>query len=143
MKLKSFIFSLTVSLRNSLISSEEKIKGKWHLFEYYTEPGNELIHFAEQDLRSNERYMEIHFMPEGECAVKCNFELPVLTQKNENIEWQKRRNYISFFNPEIKKKEELFQFAVDKNTLKLLKKNKTGKIQFFGFFKKPTPSKQL
>lgn len=134
---------MSESVSNFLISPEKKIMGSWKLFEYYTEPDKELIHFAEQELRANDRFMEIHFMPEGECTINGNFELPELPQRKKSFEWEKRRNYISFSNPESNEPEVIFQFAVEKNILKLLKKNKAGKIQFFGFFKKPIPSKQI
>lgn len=112
-----------------------QIPGRWQLFEYYTEPENDLLHVKEEQLTKENQGWEIEFGTEGGVIQKIN--LPVQFLDGEvSYNWSIAKNYITLLHPSDFRQNEEFQFAIDKGILKLLKKSSTGKIELFGFFKR-------
>lgn len=113
----------------------KQIPGKWELVEYYIENENELQNYKGDQLKANSEYWHIEFTSENKFLHKCG--LPVLQiSKVGNGNWSISKNYITLTSSENSKNYIEFQFAIEKETLKLLKKDTLGKIEFFGFFKK-------
>lgn len=112
-----------------------QLPGKWQLFEYYSENSGELINIREDELKKQGTLWKIEFGNEGdffdETAGFYDF-----TEISGASEWILNKNYITFVYPKTGNKKREFQFAVEKDVLKLLKKDETGKIEFFGFFRK-------
>jgi hypothetical protein len=99
------------------------------------EPGKDLIHVKEEQIKNKNLYWEIEFAETEECIHKTNLDIP-LVSKIENGTWNRSKNYITIIHPENFRNNVEFQFAVEKETLKLLKKDTLGRIEFFGFFRK-------
>lgn len=112
-----------------------QIPGRWKLFEYYTEPENELLHVTEEQLTNENLGWEIEFDSEGKVLQKINLPVQFLN-KEVSYNWSITKNYITLLHPADFRQNEEFQFAIDKGILKLLKKNSTGKIELFGFFRR-------
>jgi hypothetical protein len=112
-----------------------EVPGRWQLFEYYTEPGNELVHVNEDQLKDENLAWEIEFGPGGKFSQKTNREIPFL-HAGDVYRWSIAKNYITLLHPSDFRQNEEFQFAIDRGILKLLKKSSTGKIELFGFFKR-------
>jgi hypothetical protein len=112
----------------------KQLPGKWQLFEYYIDSDNELLHIDETQLiASNEKWL----MEFAEDRVNHQSSLSVpLSAGIENGTWSLSKNFITFLHPVDFRKNLEFQFAIEKNRLKLLRKDGFGKIEFFGFFKK-------
>ena len=115
----------------------KKIPGKWVLFEFYTEPGKELIHKTKDELKSEEIFWEIEFNTDENYKHNTNLDIPVIS-KIQNGTWSRSRNFITLIHPDNFRNSVEFQFAVERENLKLLKKDAFGRIEFFGFFTKPT-----
>lgn len=108
------------------------IPGKWVMYEYYSEPHNELLHIEEELLKKENLYWEIVFEHKG--LFKQNSNIPVKFLGDEKVGcWSYSGNYLTIKSEGHK---EIFQFALVKGKLRLLKKDRTGRIVFFGFFKK-------
>ncbi len=113
----------------------KQIPGKWELVEYYIEKGNELHNIKEPQLKVNHEFWQIEFTDERE-FVHENY-LPVWQiSKVNNGNWSISKNFITLVSAENKVNNIEFQFAVEKDILKLLRKDALGRIEFFGFFKR-------
>ena len=137
MESKSFVSKVYAWLLSPEIfgSISKKIPGEWQLYEYYIDTEEELLNIKENRLRENQQSFEIEFFENGKYLREIN--LPVnLFQHFENGEWSVAKNFITFMHPENFRNNVEFQFAFEKENLKLLKKDGTGKIEFFGFFKR-------
>ncbi|HPF50523.1 MAG TPA: hypothetical protein PK335_03055 [Draconibacterium sp.] len=115
-------------------SITKKIPGNWLLFEYYYDLNEDLIHWKEEDIKKNSELLQIVFTADEQFSV--NEKLPLSVFKNlPEGKWSVSRNYITLIDPKNFRNNLEFQFAFEKENLKLLKKDKMGKIEFFGFFK--------
>lgn len=112
-----------------------KLPGKWILREYYTEPEKELIHMEEEQLKARHLFWEAEFTEDEKFFHKTNLAVPLLSDIS-NGTWGRSKNFITIIHPKDFRKNVEFQFAIDKEDLKLLKKDALGKIEFFGFFRK-------
>lgn len=129
------------SILNWLKSTEmfarpsKQIPGKWHLVEYYVETGDELRNIDETRLKAEKQFWNIDFTEKKNYSHQCN--LPVLLISGiKNGNWNISKNYITLSpTGEIIESVE-FQFAIEKEMLKILKKDNCGRIRFFGFFRK-------
>ena len=138
MKLKS-IFSIFIEWLKSpeVFGSKKKlIPGTWHLFEYYEDEGEELLHFDEDALKKDKVLFMLSFLENHEFTVAGNAPVKLLEETTEG-KWSVARNFITLINPKDFRNNIEFQFAFEKGNLKLLKKDALGKIEFFGFFHSP------
>ncbi len=142
MKTKTYLTAFTDWLKTTELFANpvKQLPGKWLLFEYYTEPEHELLHFSEEQLNQKKLFWEIEFNAEDKLIQKTNIRLPFSNETGVLI-WSKAKNYITLIYPGDFRKNVEFQFAVENGNLKLLKKNSLGKIEFFGFFRKQVQQK--
>lgn len=113
----------------------KQIPGKWQLFEYYVETGNDLQHINEARLKKEKEFWDIEFSAENKYY--HHFNLPVWQiSKIDNGNWSISKNFITLSSSENFRNNVEFQFAIEKEKLKLLKKDALGRIEFFGFFRK-------
>jgi hypothetical protein len=112
-----------------------QIPGKWQLVEYYVETENELRNIPEAQLKADSEFWNIEFTPEKNYSLNCNLPVSIISEiKNGN--WNISKNYITL-SPTGETIESVeFQFAIEKEMLKILKKDNSGRIGFFGFFKR-------
>jgi len=111
------------------------LPGKWVLYEYYSEPGKELIHIQEKQLLEEKQSWTIEFTTDRKFI--CNTNLPVLFISGmKSGKWQRSKNYLLLSDSLNPAQSFEFQFAVEQENLKLLKKDSSGKIEIFGFFRK-------
>jgi hypothetical protein len=138
MKIETFFSNLAgwLSTTEMFARASRQIPGKWHLYEYYSEPADELIHINENQLKKENQYWEIDFTQNDRLVQKTNIRLPFQNNTDELI-WGKSGLHIIFTDPSDSSEKIKFRFAVSKEGLKLLKKDSTGRIEFFGFFKRP------
>jgi hypothetical protein len=134
------IISLT-SVLNWLKSTEmfarpsRQIPGKWRLVEYYVETGNELRNITENQLKATSEFWNIEFTTEKNYSQNCNLPVSIISEvKNGN--WNTSKNYITLSPAGETMKSIEFQFAIEKEMLRILKKDHSGRIGFFGFFKR-------
>jgi hypothetical protein len=113
----------------------KQIPGKWELVEYYIEKGNELLNLKKDQLKANSELWNIEFTVENKFFHKCNLPVWQIT-KVTNGNWSISKNYITIMSSENEGNNIEFQFAVEKEKLKLLKKDALGRIEFFGFLNK-------
>ncbi len=111
----------------------KKIPGKWELFEYYIESGKELHNFKKTQLKENNEFWKIEFTNECEFIHENNLPVWQIT-KVKGGSWNISKNFIKLTSSENIMNYIEFQFAVEKETLKFLKKDALGRIEFFGFF---------
>ena len=111
----------------------KQVPGKWELFEYYIDEGNELLHFTEDQLKEEKASWNIEFKEDEHFLHKCNLPVSFITEIKDG-NWSTSKNYITFLSTKDFRDSVEFQFAIDKGKLKLLKKDAFGKIEFFGFF---------
>jgi len=121
-------------------SISKKIPGNWTLYEYYVDLEEDLIHLREADLKSNNELLHIQFEEDKQFSLNEQLPLPVF-KKLKLGQWSVHRNFITLIDPSDFRNNLEFQFAFQRNDLKLLKKDKTGKIEFFGFFRLPQTEK--
>lgn len=112
-----------------------KLPGKWKLQEYYFEPGEELVNVKENQMKAENLFWEIELREGNQYVHRTNLTLPFITQLTSG-HWSRSRNFITLIHPKDFRNNVEFQFAIEKETLKLLKKDPLGKIEFFGFFRK-------
>lgn len=112
----------------------KKIPGKWKLYEYYIEPEDQLLNFKEERISKENILFEIEFQENGNYIQNNNMNVPLIS-KIENGNWSTSKNFITLINPNDFRNNTEFQFAFEEGKLKLLKREITGKIEFFGFFK--------
>jgi len=134
--------SIITKINNLLQSTEmfarpsKKLPGKWQLYEYYIDDAKDLKHINSEQLKYEKQNWDIEFIAEGEKFIH-NSNLPVsLISLIENSSWSVSKNFITLNHPQNFTQNVEFQFAFEKGNLKLLKKDNSGKIEFFGFFKK-------
>ena len=136
--MKSKIFSEILSWLKStemFARPSKQIPGKWQLFEYYVERGNDLQNINEARLKEEKELWDIEFTVDNKYYHQCN--LPVWQiSKIKNGNWNISKNFITLSSSENERNSVEFQFAIEKETLKLLKKDALGRIEFFGFFRK-------
>jgi lipoprotein NlpI len=131
--------NLLNSILNWLKSTEmfarpsKQIPGKWELFEYYIESGNELHNLKKTQLKENNEFWKIEFTNECEFIHENNLPVWQISKVN-NGNWNISKNFITLSSSENIMNYIEFQFALEKETLKLLKKDALGRIEFFGFF---------
>lgn len=112
----------------------KKILGEWSLYEYFVEDKVQLTHLKSADLEANKEAFTIQFAEE---KFELQVHVPVsLLQNIKNGKWSVAKNFVTFINDDNFRDNVAFQFAFEKGNLKLLKKDATGKIEFFGFFKR-------
>lgn len=137
MKKKTFFSAIVQWLQSTEMFAQpsKQIPGRWQLYEYYTEPADGLVNVKEEQLERENKFWELEFSGEGNFSHKKNIPLQVLAGK-DSWEWSLSRNFIIFIHPHDFRKNETFQFAIEKGDLKLLKKDVSGRIELFGFFRK-------
>jgi hypothetical protein len=137
MRLQTIFTSVTRWLKTSEMFARpsKQLPGKWRLFEYYTEKSGELVNFKENQLKQKDIFWEIEFGENGIFKQQTNSQSEFLENTGVS-KWSLSKNYITFLHPADFRKNEEFQFAVEKGNLRLLKKDFTGKIELFGFFRK-------
>lgn len=113
----------------------KQLPGKWQLFEYYRDLEDGLDHIKEERLKLAGENWTIEFFEDEKLVHQKKMSVPLIA-KIENGSWSLSKNYITFLHLSEFRNHVEFQFAVEKNILKLLKKDNCGKIEFFGFFKK-------
>lgn len=112
----------------------KRFPGEWNLYEYYVDVKDELIHLEKNELDSAGQACMLKFSEEG--LFNCQSNIPIsLFQSLEKGDWSRARNYITLMDPKEFRNNVEFQFAFEKGNLKLLKRDPSGKIAFFGFFK--------
>lgn len=138
MKLKSTISQFVDWLKSPEVFGNRKklIPGKWQLFEYYVDEGEDLLHFDENALEQNKVLFVLSFLDNHEFKMAGNAPVKLLEGTTEG-KWSVARNFITLINPKDFRSNIEFQFAFEKGNLKLLKKDAMGKIEFFGFFHLP------
>ncbi len=115
-------------------SITKKIPGEWQLFEYYYDLKEDLIHFEEKDIKANNESLRISFTDTETFSVEDDFALSIFKNLKTG-KWSVHRNFITLLDAADFRNNLEFQFAFEKENLKLLKKDKIGKIEFFGFFR--------
>lgn len=113
----------------------KQIIGRWQLFEYYFDSEEALQHITEDDLKSGHESWLIEFSEDEKYFQKTRLGISLISELKDGS-WSISKNFITLIHPENFRNNIEFQFAIDKGTLKLLNKNLSGKIEFFGFFKK-------
>ena len=113
----------------------KQIPGKWQLVEYYIENGDELRNINEAQLKEENGVWDIEFTVEKKFYHQCNLPVWQIT-KIKNGNWDISKNFITLTSSENIRNNIEFQFAIEKQKLKLLKKDALGRIEFFGFFNK-------
>jgi len=136
-RFRQWIESADIYLRPS-----QKIIGRWLLFEYYTEPADELINVKEGKLIQNKLFCEIEFHSPGLLNQSSNLEVNFL-EDVELYNWRLSGNFLILSYPRDTSKNEKLQYSLQKNCLKLLKKDINGKIIFFGFFRKQMEDNEI
>lgn len=113
---------------------KEHLTGKWDMYEYFTEVEGELMHIQEKDLKDKKHQFFLELIPDTFKA-SCSLPEHILDIKKEG-QWEASRQYITFgLDAPSDQGKSTYQFAIDKGFLKLLKKDSSGKIIFFGFFR--------
>lgn len=115
----------------------KKLPGKWVLFEFYHEPDKQLIHKTKDQLKKEKIVWEIEFDAQENYIHNTNLDIPLVSKISSGT-WSRSRNFITLIHPVNFRDNVEFQFAIEKENLKLLKKDALGKIEFFGFFRKET-----
>jgi hypothetical protein len=136
--MKSKIFSEILSWLKStemFARPSKQIPGKWQLFEYYVEKGNDLQNINEARLKEEKELWDIEFTVENKYYHQCNLQVWQIS-KIKNGNWSISKNFITLSSSENERNSVEFQFAIEKEKLKLLKKDALGRIEFFGFFRK-------
>lgn len=123
-------------------SIKKKIPGEWVLYEYYFDEKEKLIHQTEAELKVSGESLQIQFHAEESFRTTSKLALRVFDRLKEG-NWSVHRNYITLLDSKDFRNNLEFQFAFEKENLKLLKKDKMGKIEFFGFFRSANPPKDV
>jgi hypothetical protein len=113
-----------------------QIPGRWELYEYYSEPAGELLHVKEDQLKRENQFWKLNFGSGGNFSQQTNLPVPFL-KGMEYCKWSTSKGFVFLRHPETCHQAEAFRFAVEKGILKLLKKDKSGRIEIFGFFRRP------
>jgi hypothetical protein len=118
----------------------KQLPGKWELYEYYTEPEGNLIHKEKVQLQEENLQAQIEFLQDGNFLSNSNLPENIFHDE-EPFNWSVVKNFVTLIHESDFRNNEEFQFAIEKQTLKLLQKDSFGKIVFFGFFKKVSEAK--
>lgn len=118
----------------------KQLPGEWVLFEYYTEPEQELIHKKEDQLKEEQLFLIINFTENGNFRFNTNLPTDIFSEEGD-FSWSVAKNFITLIHPIDFRKNLEFQFAIERGMLKLLKKDSFGKIILFGFFRKKAAEK--
>jgi hypothetical protein len=113
----------------------KQIPGKWYLYEYYFERGNTLINKNAEQIKRENRFLEMEFGEEGVFHYTGNIPFKSLSGMNF-CRWSRSGNFLALFHPGDGRTRVQIQFAVRGKNLRLLKKRHSGEIEFFGFFRK-------
>jgi hypothetical protein len=130
-----------IAIQNRLLKTElfmrpsKLLPGKWKLYEYYYDKDKELVHFVEEQLIEQKQFFVLELLDKNVFKLDINLALPVIS-KIKPGNWSRYRNFITLIDSSDFRGNTEFQFAFEKGNLKLLKKNRMGKIEFFGFFKR-------
>lgn len=109
----------------------KQLPGKWQLFEYFVETNGELKNLKQQQLTELNLSWNIEFATDYQFVHSNGLNLNLI-QSIENGKWKLQKNFLELASKDSKTVS--FQFAIEKEQLKLLKKDDTGQIEFFGFF---------
>ena len=109
--------------------------GSWELFEYYMDQNDRLLHIKEDQIKRDKMKWNLSFLEKGKFTNETNLFIPFF-KKLEANRWIKSRNFVTLSEIDSLDPGITFQFAFDKGILKLLQKNKLGKIEIFAFFKR-------
>lgn len=133
-----------ISILNWLRSTEmfarpsKQLPGKWQLFEYYVETEGDLRNVTKAQLKEVNGLWNIEFAEDYNYLHQCNLPVPLLSGIT-NGSWTISKNYIALTSNDGKEESVVeFQFAIEKEQLKFLKKDEKGRIEFFGFFNRRT-----
>ncbi len=113
----------------------KQLPGKWELFEYFVDKDDDLLNVKESQLKEMREGWTIEFAEEEKFIHEGKLSVDLISGI-ENGVWSISRNFVTIIHPTNFRNNVEFQFAIERNRLKLLKKDAFGKIQFFGFFKK-------
>jgi len=111
------------------------LPGKWQLFEYYVEIGDNLLNIKEPELLQQKVSMLIDFRNDKTIVIQENLDIMIF-KDFVGGGWLRNSNFVTLVNNEKHERMLAFQFDASKDQLKLLKKDSKGKIEFFGFFKR-------
>lgn len=111
----------------------KQLPGKWQLFEYFVEKNGELKNLKQQQLTELNLSWDIEFGTDNQFVHSNGLNLNLI-QSIENGKWKLQKNFLELASKNSKPVS--FQFAIEKEQLKLLKKDETGQIEFFGFFRR-------
>jgi len=135
---KKFSFTSTLNWLKStemFARPSRQILNRWQLVEYYIETENELRNITENQLKAAGEFWNIEFTPEKTYSKNSNLPVTLISEiKNGN--WAVSKNYITLTSSEETIESFEFQFAIENEILKILKKDSSGRIVFFGFFRK-------
>lgn len=109
----------------------KQLPGKWQLVEYYTEAKGELINLKQYDLTELNLKWKIEFSVDYQFFNTSSLNLDLIKEIKDG-KWKLLKNFLELSYNDSK--TVTFQFAIEKEQLKLLKKDETGQIEFFGFF---------
>jgi len=142
MKIKAVFSKIVYWLKTSEMFARpsKQLPGQWNLFEYYTEPEKELIHKQEEQLKEEQLFLRIEFSENADFSYETNLPINFIADEG-NFTWSIAKNFITLIHPDDFRKNQEFQFAIEKGALKILKKDSFGKIILFGFFRKTTGKK--
>lgn len=113
----------------------KQLPGKWRLFEFYTEPEGQLKNMKEEVMKKAGYLCEITFEGQGRFHHKMNLPVRLFNTAGHGT-WYTSRNFVVLSPSENLDMTEEFQYAFEKDNLKLLKKSTDGRIEFFGFFRR-------
>lgn len=122
------------------VRPSKQLPGKWELYEYYTESGEKLIHKEKVQLQAEQLFSRIEFLEDSNFLSDSNLPENIF-QGEETFTWSVARNFVTLIHKNDFRNNKEFQFAISKQTLKLLQKDNLGKIVFFGFFRKVSEAK--
>jgi hypothetical protein len=138
------VFSTFVSWLKStemFARPSKQLPGEWKLFEFYTEPEKELIHKQEKQLKDENLFLNVEFAENGTFNYTTNLQVEFISEEG-SFTWSIAKNFITLIHNSDFRKNQEFQFAIEKGVLKILKKDSFGKIILFGFFRKKGAEKQ-
>jgi len=128
-KISSWLHSTEMFARPS-----KKLPGTWKLFEYYRDLEDELLHITKEKLTDAQEELTINFTEDGNFIINSDLSVSLI-KEIENGEWSISKNFVTIIHPKDFRRNVEFQFAFEKENLKLLKKDRLGNIEFFGFFR--------
>ena len=111
------------------------LPGKWQLFEFYYDSGADLINIKEAELQLSKNRMLIEFNIDSTLTINENLKFEIF-RNFEKGNWLRKRNFVTFVSSEEHEENLTFQFDAGSEQLKLLKKDASGRIDFFGFFRR-------